>query len=314
VLELMLDGLARPREGHLQSDFEQELNLIGSAKRKRLLVLVGSYEEARRGFQLLNTIPRWKGKVCRLIPDDAELEISFGGATPGDSVAVTEPGTLRRGDVSAFGAMDAEILIAPLMSVERGHNILNDAGQAAIGSVFFLARPHPRPHDIGLAVQGINSWVTRLVAGGGFDDLVSSATDLNEAGRAFRQQARIRWRHLLTRKMAWRHLNDADKAAFTWDRLVVMWQVIGRLVRGGVPARVVFVDSRFAEREAAGRGPDTFRTGLLASMVHVLDPYFDHDGAVPLAQRQLVQTLYEPLYLALKNIPPYRPDAQRRAA
>ncbi|MEW2163470.1 signal recognition particle [Streptomyces sp. NPDC007084] len=314
VLELMLDGLARPREGQLQSDFEQELNLIGNAKRKRLLVLVGSYEEARRGFQLLNAIPRWKGKVCRLVADDAELEVSFGGATPGDPVAVTEPGTLRRGDVSAFGAMDAEILIAPLMSVERGHNILNDAGQAAIGSVFFLARPHPRPHDIGLAVQGINNWVTRLMADGGFNELVSSAPDLNAAGRAFRREARIRWRHLLTRKMAWRHLNDEDKAAFTWDRLVVMWQVIGRLVRGGVPARVVFVDSRFAEREAAGRGSDTFRTGLLASMVHVLDPYFDDDGPISLADRQLVQTLYEPLYLALKNIPPYRPDAQRRAA
>ncbi|MEV1011545.1 hypothetical protein [Streptomyces sp. NPDC049881] len=314
VLELMLEGLARPRGDQLQSDFEQELNLIGSARRKRLLVLVGSYEEARRGFQVLEAIPRWKGKVRRLIADDAELEVSFGGATPGDPSTVTEPGTLRRGDVSSFGSMDAEILIAPLMSVERGHNILNDARQAAIGSVFFLARPHPRPHDIGLAVQGINSWVTRLVAGGGFGELVSSAPDLDRAGRAFRREARIRWRHLLTRKMAWRHLSDEDKAAFTWDRLVVMWQVIGRLVRGGVPARVVFVDSRFAEREAAGLGPDTFRTGLLASMVHVLAPYFDDDGPLPLDQRQLVQTLYEPLYLALKNIPTHRPDTPRRTA
>ncbi|BBA99013.1 hypothetical protein RVR_5462 [Actinacidiphila reveromycinica] len=314
VLERMLDALARPREGQLKSDFEEELDLILSPKRKRLLVLVGSYEEGRRGFQLLDAIPRWKGKVCRLIADDAELEVSFGGAAQGDPLAVTEPGTLRRGDVSAFGAMDAEILIAPLMSVERGHNILNDAGKAAIGSVFFLARPHPRPHDIGLAVQGINSWVTRMVADDGFDELVSSAPDLNAAGRAFRREARIRWRRLLTRKMAWRHLDDEDKAAFTWDRLVVMWQVIGRLVRGGVPARVVFVDSRFAEREAAGRGPDTYRTGLLASMIHVLDPYFDDNGPVPLDQRQLVQTLYEPFYLALKAIPPYRPDAQRRAA
>ncbi|MEV0266940.1 signal recognition particle [Streptomyces sp. NPDC050617] len=313
VLEWMLDGLARPRDGQFQSDFEQELDLIDNSKRKRLLVLVGSYEEARRGFQLLETVPRWKGKVCRLIADDAELEASFGGATPGDPVAVTETGTLRRGDVSVFGAMHAEILIAPLMSVERGHNILNDAGQAAIGSVFFLARPHPRPHDIGLAVQGINSWVTRLVSGRGFEELVTSAPDLNAAGRAFRREARIRWRHLLTRKMAWRHLNDEDKAAFTWDRLVVMWQVVGRLVRGGVPARVVFVDSRFAEREAAGRGADTFRTGLLASMVHVLEPYFDNEGPTPLAEQQLVRTLYEPLYLALKNIPPYRPDALLRA-
>ncbi|MGW2598898.1 pPIWI_RE_Z domain-containing protein [Streptomyces klenkii] len=312
VLELMLDGLARPREGCFESSFEEELGLIQGANRKRLLLLVGSYDEARRAFEVLDDIPRWKGKACRLVPDDAELEVSFGGADPAEPSPGTRFGTLRRGDVASFGAMDAQILIAPLMSVERGHNILNDAGQAAIGSVFFLARPHPRPYDIGIAVQGINSWVTRLVADGGFDELVVTAPDLDTAGRSFRREARIRWKHLLTRRMAWRELNDEDKIAFTWDRLVVMWQVIGRLVRGGVPARVVFVDSRFAEREAAGRGPDDFRTGLLASLLHVLTPYFNEDGPIPLADRQLVKTLYEPLYKALQNIPPYRPDTPQR--
>ncbi|MFH8346310.1 signal recognition particle [Streptomyces sp. NPDC018045] len=312
VLELILEGLARPREGQFESTLEEELRLITSARRKRLLLLVGSYDEARRAFEVLDAIPRWKGRVCRLVPDEAELEVSFGGADPGERLAATQSRTLRRGDVSAFGTMDAQILIAPLMSVERGHNILNDAGQAAIGSVFFLARPHPRPYDIGIAVQGINSWATRLVADGGFDELVASAPDLDAAGRSFRREARIRWKHLLTRRMAWRELNDEDKVAFTWDRLVVMWQVIGRLVRGGVPARVVFVDSRFAEREAAGRGPDDFRTGLLASLLHVLAPYFDKDGPHPSADRHLVKMLYEPLYQALENIPPYRPDAPRR--
>jgi hypothetical protein len=47
--------------------------------------------------------------------------------------------------------------------------------------------------------------------------------------------------------------------------------------------------------------------------VHVLAPYF-HDETVPANERQLVQTLYGPLYQALKAISPYRPDAQRRAA
>ncbi len=312
VLELMLDGLARPREGQFESTLEEELRLIPSTRRKRLLLLVGSYDEARRAFEVLEGIPRWKGRVCRLIPDDAELEVSFGGVDPGEPLASAQSMTLRRGDVSAFGTMDAQILIAPLMSVERGHNILNDAGQAAIGSVLFLARPHPRPYDIGIAVQGINSWAMRLMANGEFDRLVASAPDLDTAGRSFRREARIRWKHLLTRRMAWRELNDEDKVAFTWDRLVVMWQVIGRLVRGGVPARVVFVDSRFAEREAAGRGPDDFRTGLLASLLHVLAPYFDEDGPHTPADRHLVKMLYEPLYQALGNLPPYRPDAPRR--
>ncbi|MET8828471.1 signal recognition particle [Streptomyces sp. NPDC004610] len=315
VLEHMLEGLARPREGALESTFEEELRLIGGRHRKRLLLLVGSYEEARRAFDVLNGMPPWKGKVIRLIPDDAELEVSFGGADPGDRTAGAASGTLPRGEVAAFGEMDAKILIAPLMSVERGHNILNSVGQAAIGSVFFLARPHPRPYDIGIAVQGINSWVTRMTApDGGFADLVSAAADLDEAGRSFRRAARIHWKHLLTRNMAWRALDDTEKVAFTWDRLVVMWQVIGRLVRGGVPARVVFVDARFAEREASGRGEDDFRSGLLASLRHVLAPYFDEKGPHTRADRHLVTTLYEPLYHALDTVAPYRPDTPRRTA
>ncbi|MFD4396692.1 hypothetical protein [Kitasatospora sp. NPDC058478] len=316
VLELMLDRLARPRDGRTMSDLDQELDLITNSRRRRLLLLVGSYEEARIGAKFLHGIPRWQGKVCRLVADDVELEVSFGGAAPDTSdfpYTDDEPMVLRRGDVAGFATTGALVLIAPLLSVERGHNILNDLGQAAIGSVFFLARPHPRPHDINLAVQGINSWVTRyLLKDGPFDELVDSSGDLDAAGRAFRSQARGHWRRLLTRPMAWWSLSDEEKEAFTWDRTVVMWQVIGRLVRGGVPARVVFVDSKFAEREATGRGPDTFRTGLLASMLHVLEPYLTDDPGKPLRDRQLVRALYEPLYLALKEMPAYRSDTRSR--
>ncbi|AXI78775.1 signal recognition particle [Peterkaempfera bronchialis] len=316
VLELMLDLLARPRDGRARSDLDQELDLITSSHRKRLLLLVGSYEEARIGAKLLHGIPQWQGKVCRLVADDVEAEVSFGGTAPDASDfphTDDEPLMLRRGDVARFATTGAKILIAPLLSLERGHNILNDLGQAAIGSVFFLARPHPRPHDINLAVQGINSWVTRyLLKDGSFDELVTSSASLDAAGRAFRSQARGHWRRLLTRPMAWPALSDEEKEAFTWDRAVVMWQVIGRLVRGGVPARVVFVDSKFAEREATGRGPDTFRTGLLASMLHVLKPYLTDDPGKPLQDRQLVRALYEPLYLALKETPEYRSDTRSR--
>lgn len=138
VLELMLDRLARPRDGRAKNDLDQELDLITHQHRKRLLLLVGSYEEARIAAEFLHGIPRWHGKVCRLVADDVELEVSFGGATPDTSDfprTDDEPMVLRRGDVERFATTGAEILIAPLLSVERGHNILNDLGQAAIGSV-----------------------------------------------------------------------------------------------------------------------------------------------------------------------------------
>jgi hypothetical protein len=81
-----------------------------------------------------------------------------------------------------------------------------------------------------------------------------------------------------------------------------MWQVIGRLVRGGVPARVIFVDAAFSPREAGLNPVDTPATSLLASMRDVLEPYFTGGSATPAIDRSLVQALYEPLYRALAGM------------
>ena len=90
--------------------------------------------------------------------------------------------------------------------------------------------------------------------------------------------------------------------SFTWDQLVVMWQVIGRLVRGGAPARVVFVDAAFAPGEAGLTATDTPETSLLLSMRQVLAPYFADDSGIDPVDRSLVDNLYEPLYQALAGL------------
>jgi hypothetical protein len=83
--------------------------------------------------------------------------------------------------------------------------------------------------------------------------------------------------------------------------LVLMWQVIGRLVRGGVPARVVFVDSAFTPRQAALPPlPDTPETSLLHSARDVLQRYLvDGHGAVDADHRFIVRALYQPLWQML---------------
>ncbi|MDX3112914.1 signal recognition particle [Streptomyces scabiei] len=316
VLEHMLDRLARRGTDGKPSVFEEELAAVNNERRERLLVLTGSYDEARRAADILNRIPRWAGKVCRLVADDADEEPAFYSSPamgPDGGTVVA----LRRGDVANFASTGMEILVAPLLAVERGHNIL-DRGVAAIGSVFFLARPHPRPDDIGLAVQAVNDWAARLQRDGTFDEFVRAQPSLDKAGAQFRTLARARWRHLLNHPLAWSRLNEDEKISFTWDQLVVIWQVIGRLVRGGVPARVVFVDAPFATRAAAGKTvPDTWRTSLLLAMRHVLDPYLapppadeTTPGAVPITalDRALVKALYEPLHTALAGIVPSAPD------
>jgi hypothetical protein len=300
VLEQMLTLLATPAIPGDPSPLACELDAIADPERRRILLLTGSYEEARAAARILESIPEWAGRVCRLVPDDADLDHTW---QPAGSGAGRKGQTLRRGDIAGFAGGGADLLVAPLLAMERGHNILNAAGQAAIGSVYFLARPHHRPDDITLAVQAINDWAVRAARDGTLARLVSEHGSLDEAGTAFRRRARGRWRHLLTRKIAWSSLPRNEQVSFTWDQLVVMWQVIGRLIRGGVPARVVFVDAAFAPREASLTGSDTPSTSLLHSIHDVLRPYFDPESGVAAADREIVAMLYEPFYQALGRMP-----------
>ncbi|HET9972576.1 MAG TPA: signal recognition particle [Streptosporangiaceae bacterium] len=301
VLRQMLRQLAEPDRSLAGAASKLADELAELAKidpdRCRILILTGSYAEARDAADYLNGLAEWNGRITALISDDADFDDAW-AAMPGDKAA----GRLRRGDVASFAATTSEILVAPLLAVERGHNIVLPGGKAAIGTVYFLARPHPRPDDITLAIQAVNDWAVRYVRDGGFAQQVRAVGSLDAAGLAFRQRAREKWQRYLTRRLAWSSLPLEEKVSFTWDQLVVMWQVIGRLVRGGAPARVVFVDAAFAPREAGLTATDTPDTSLLLSMRQVLAPYFTDESGVDPTERSLVENLYDPLYQALVGL------------
>ncbi|KRV49010.1 hypothetical protein AQ490_22105 [Wenjunlia vitaminophila] len=335
VLRLMITKLARPGRGGNTSPLQRELAQIPDDRRRRALLLVGSYREAGDAADLLNEIPRWRGHVRVLAADDAELGQTIDG-TPTAPGRNGQAGVVRRGDLASFAHDDeAELLVAPLLAIERGHNILTvprrpgEKPVAAFGTVLFLVRPHPRPDDLTLAVFAINDWATRFVRDhpglteGTFSELIDKAGDLDTAGQAFRATARRVWRHLLCRPYIYSALSDNEKRSFAWDQLVTIWQVIGRLVRGGVPARVVMVDAAFAPalalRQAPG-GPAAGRArwlrdqGLLFRLREVLAPYFAADAAPGLfpdpADPALVRMLYQPLYEALLELDTH-PDQPR---
>ncbi|ATL67371.1 pPIWI_RE_Z domain-containing protein [Nocardia terpenica] len=298
VLQQMLEQLAVPDRSLADSTsmLDQELADIDDPDRRRILLLVGSYVEAKNAAEYLNTIPEWTGRITLLVSDDADLDNTWTSLPPAAA--------LRRGDIASFAHTNGEILVAPLLAVERGHNIVVPGGKAAIGSVYFLARPHPRPDDITLAIQAINDWSVRQVRGHdrAFTQAALAAGTLDQAGLAFRRRARKLWNHYLTRQLSWTSLAPEEKIAFTWDQLVVIWQVIGRLIRGGVAARVVFVDAAFSPREAGLQATDTPTTSLLASMRTVLEPYFTAESPQPAIDKSLVEALYEPLYRALTDM------------
>ncbi len=289
ALRQMVAELADPGAG--KSILEQHRDSL-APNRQRLLLLVGSYAEARLVAQHLATLrSSWQNQILHLVADDEEFTDSWDGAN-----------SLRRGDVHTLARTQAWILVAPLLAVERGHNILNDDSQAAIGAAYFLVRPHPRPDDLSYVIQRVNRWATHQIRNGFPVVEGSDRSALGQCATAFRSGGHRQWRWLLNLKLAYSNLPVREREALAWTQLVTIWQVIGRLVRGGVPAEVYFCDAAFAPSAArrTENSSDDASLSLLIGLRDVLAPYFAPDSTDP--DTYLVDALYGCLYEALAQL------------
>ena len=114
----------------------------------KILLVVNSYIQAEEVKQTLETTLRkanCSAQVCRMISDAVNTE--------------NVQGTVRRGEVSRFAKMKEEILIAPAMAIERGHNIVDEDGHSALCAVFFMVRPMAVPDDIQQKGSKLNGFV-----------------------------------------------------------------------------------------------------------------------------------------------------------
>ncbi len=306
ALKDLLSHLARPGGLGGLSRLEREKNALPK-NRQRVLLLVGSYAEAKLARMHLEQLrPDWMGRVLNLVPDDDDFESEWHGR-------VTVKRSLQRGMVHQLADTDAWVLVAPLLAIERGHNILNEDNAAAIGAAFFLVRPHPRPDDIGHAIHEINRWAVERYPDAEQmarkrwknQERAEIALTVDDIGRAFRNEAFRYWRHLLRLPVVYSSLPETERRAFLWNHLVVIWQVIGRLVRGGSPAHIYFCDSAFARHSALQlEDYDTVPTSLIVGMQQILAPYFDAGASsqIPLQDRVIAQVLFGPMYEALMTI------------
>jgi hypothetical protein len=289
ALRQMTAALADPGPG--KSILEQHRDGLPEGRR-RLLLLTGSYAEARMVAQHLAALrSSWKDQILHLVADDEEFTDSWDGTA-----------SLRRSDVHTLATTPAWILVAPLLAVERGHNILNDVKEAAIGAAYFLIRPHPRPDDLGYVIQRANRWAIEQIRDGFPAVNGADRLRLGTFAQAFRAAGHRKWRGLLGLKLAYSSLPPQEREALAWTQLVTMWQVIGRLVRGGVPAQVYFCDAAFAPVAAervVGRRDDA-SLSLLIGLRGVLDPYFAPDCTDP--DTYLVHALYGCLHEALSQL------------
>lgn len=222
------------------------------ADRRRAMLVVNSYADAQAvSVALAAALPPSREApwhVRCLVPDRDDPEVGFPDG-------LRDADRLPRAVVERFGETpERSVLVAPLSVVARGHNILNGHGKAAISTIYFLHRPHPRPDDLSSAVGRLNRYAIDR-----FDRRVdpSRYDGLADCARRMRFGATAIVREAMDNRGGFSTLPPHLKASFAWDLLTPLWQAIGRGIRGGVPVFVGFVDRQFAPGSMDGAAPDT---------------------------------------------------------
>ena len=99
------------------------------------------------------------------------------------------------------------------------------------------------------------------------------------------------------RAMSYKQLSPEERSVLCWTQLVSIWQVIGRLVRGGVPCFIYFLDVRFADNFIEGK-KETEITSLLVGIIRELERLMESDIPYELT---LAKSLYGTFLKALKK-------------
>jgi hypothetical protein len=100
------------------------------------------------------------------------------------------------------------------------------------------------------------------------------------------------------RAMSFKQLTPEERSVLCWTQLVSIWQIIGRLVRGGVPCLVHFLDVKFAPLSVEGK-PDRETTSLLVGILKELQTSSEGEGIRPY-EKTLMRSLYGAFFQVLK--------------
>jgi hypothetical protein len=202
---------------------------------------------------------------------------------------------MPRSLIERFGLEpEKSVIVAPVQIVGRGHNILNGGGKAAISTIYFLHRLHPRPDDLAPTIARLNRFAQER-----FDKGVASVEGMSTRARRMRYAATNLVKESLERgRFGYRSLPAEFKAQFAWDLLTPIWQTVGRGIRGGCPVFVGFVDYAFAPHSFDAReGGDTGDSSVLVQCLHQLEQAMTSGSDE--SARGVAKLLYEPFHDAL---------------
>lgn len=255
-------------------------NIISEYNRNvgKILIIVNSYEQASIVQEILqNTLQKKQcaARVCLMVSDSSNVDNSGG--------------IIRRGEVSRFAYMPEEILIAPAMAIERGHNIVDETGHSALGAVFFMVRPMSVPDDVQEKGSKLNGYME-----------AHCKRNANESIWAYnmrmRQEAMKRW-SIVTRSGNYglSELDADDQKDIVATLFILILQIFGRLARVTDTSRaaphIYFMDGAFRKPESASNGFDCL-TSLGIYLDNLMQDKYNSE---------IAKTLYMPFYEAYKK-------------
>ena len=269
------------RVAQLRTATQKAVDLIISEyerKAGKILLVVNSYAQALEVQQTLETALRkanCSARTCRMIADAIN-------APSGED-------TVRRGEVSRFAQMNADILIAPAMAIERGHNIVDEYGHSALSAVFFMVRPMAVPDDIQQKGSKLNG-------------LVESHCKREPQESLFAYNARIRqfaarqWNKMSkTKAFGIAELSEDERKDVVATLFVLILQIFGRLARVTDVSRpaphVYFIDGAFRRRPEKAEDFD-----CLSELGQYLEKLMTQKES-----SEIAKTLYAPFYQAYRK-------------
>ncbi|SDT09386.1 hypothetical protein SAMN05444162_3067 [Paenibacillaceae bacterium GAS479] len=218
----------------LLSKFEWELKEWKHAgTNRKVLIIVNSYADVEDVHRALQRTSEWRNRYRKLTR----------------SLKSNNTEDFSRAELERFLDEDADILIAPMLAISRGYNILDESNSSLFGSVFFLIRPYPIPHDLTYLVQILHGNLPKYLIQLEKEELVYA-----EAVTRLRSKSNKLFHLLYHKPDYWMILKPEERTTIGWYTFVPVWQTIGRLLRNGTDARVFFCDAKFRARPNDEKG------------------------------------------------------------
>ncbi len=235
----------------------------------RVLVIVNSYKQCIIVQQVLQELLQ-QVRVFRLVSDKAKHE----------------EGTIQRGKLNEAKDFNFDILVAPAMAIERGHNIIDDMGHSLFTSLFFAVRPMDVPRDIENIVSSLNGAIYEY-------SVKHNEFDVSEQIENIKRFANIIWNDFFKNYYSLENLPSIQKKEIIVSRLILIIQIYGRLLRivdtQRIPPKIFFIDGAFSGNELNG-----------FNLLKEIEEYLENN-----IKRQdvggIVEMLYGPFYRALKG-------------